>query len=311
MARQSARAPSVVVPGNHDGVHLGHQALLRRACAHAQARGQRVVALTFDPHPAVLLAPERAPAPLTTLERRIALLTSFGVDEVVVEAFTRAFASQSPEAFLGRLQGLGACALVVGPDFCFGKDRAGDVAWLRAHAPARELEVLIEPPIELDGRRVSSSRVRAAIAAGDVALASRLLGRVHDVDGEIVEGGRRGRKLGFPTANLAAPSVLQPKDGVYAVVARLQGDAGATLGVANLGVRPTLSAGRSLEVHLLDAPLPADALYGRTMRVGFVQRLRDEQRFDGVDALRAQIAIDCERAREALAQADRGAWQWI
>jgi riboflavin kinase/FMN adenylyltransferase len=308
MARHSARAPSVVVPGNHDGVHLGHQALLRRACAHAQAQGARVIALTFDPHPAVVLAPERAPAALTTLERRSALLTAFGVNEVVIEPFTREFASQSPSAYVQRLQGLGACALVVGPDFRFGKDRAGDVAWLRARAEEEQLAVLVQEPVEVEGARVSSSRVREAVAAGDVALASRLLGRVHDVDGEVIEGQRRGRQLGFPTANLALPSTLQPADGVYAVIARLELDSEPLRGVANIGVRPTLEAGRSLEVHLFDF---AGDVYGRTLRVGFVERLRGEQRFDGVDALRARITLDCERARTVLEGADRGAWQWI
>jgi riboflavin kinase/FMN adenylyltransferase len=309
---------SVLVPGNHDGVHLGHQALLRGARTLAQQDGLRVTALTFSPHPAAVLSPERAPTPLTTIERRIQLLRCAGADQVLVQPFDRAFAALPPGQFLAQLQALGARGIVVGPDFRFGKDRAGDIPSLHAFARDAELQIRVEPPVMLDGERVSSSAVRQAIASGDVERATRLLGHVHDLAGEVVEGDRRGRTLGFPTANLRCEAVLSPTDGVYAVVARVldrdtngtpsQSASGLLLGVANLGQRPTFGAGRAIEVHLLDF---SGELYGRNLRVGFAARLRAEMRFSGVDALKAQIEVDCRAARDTLAASDRGSWAWI
>ena len=206
----------------------------------------------------------------------------------------------------------GARGLVVGPDFRFGRDRGGDVALLQRFGQQHGLSVIVEPPVLVDGVRVSSSAVREAIALGDVQRATLLLGHVHEVSGEVVRGDQRGRTLGFPTANLRADNVLQPADGVYAVVARvLDAPPGASAllhGVANLGVRPTFAAGRSLEVHLLDW---SGELYGSRMRVGFVTRVRPERKFGGLDALRAQLALDCESARVTLNSADEASWAWI
>jgi riboflavin kinase/FMN adenylyltransferase len=306
---ESARA--VFAPGNHDGVHLGHQALARTARAYGDAHGLRAIALTFDPHPAAVLAPERAPTPLTTIARRREMLLRAGVHDVWVQPFTRDFASLSAEDFLHALMTRGARALVVGPDFRFGHGRAGDVAMLTAFGAKHGLEAIVEPPVLLDGVRVSSSAVREAVAGGDVTRATQLLGHVHDVSGSVVIGQRRGRTLGFPTANLQPESVLLPSDGVYAVVVRRLGAAGgASLlrGVANLGVRPTLGAGRSLEVHLFDF---SGDLYGEAIRIGFVARIRPEQKFPDLSALRAQIALDCDTARGTLEAADEGTWAWI
>jgi riboflavin kinase/FMN adenylyltransferase len=302
------QAPCVFAPGNHDGVHLGHQALIRRTHGYAQAHGLRALALTFDPHPMALLAPARAPVPLTTLARRCELLRLAGADDVAVEAFTPELASLAPEVFLRGLMQRGARAFVVGPDFRFGKDRAGDVALLERFGQENGLAVMVEQPVLVDGMRVSSSAVREAVAAGDVVRARTLLGHVAELAGSVVVGQQRGRTLGFPTANLAPEPVLQPADGVYAVVARVLGESAVMNGVANIGVRPTLTAGRSVEVHLFDF---AGDLYGKSLRVGFLSRIRDERKFSSLEALRAQIGLDCEAARSTVAASDERLWAWI
>ena len=295
---------TVVTPGNHDGVHLGHRALL----AAARELGAHVTALTFDPHPAMVLAPSKAPPLLTTPARRAALLKKLGADAVEILAFDEELAAMRPEEFVRRVIGerLHASGVVVGPDFRFGKGRAGDVDTLRALGSERGFEVRTVGPVHLDGDVVSSTRIRKRVALGDVEGATRLLGRVHDVGGTVVQGDQRGRTIGFPTANLDCESVLLPADGVYAVVMRV----GETLhrGVANLGVRPTFAAGRSVEAHLFD--FDAD-IYGATARVGFVQRIRGEQKFSGLDALKAQIALDADAARAALDAADPSDWQLV
>lgn len=300
----------MVTLGNHDGVHLGHRALLSAARERAERDALVVRAVTFDPHPAAVLSPERAPPLLTTVERRRELLTAFGADEVSVLAFDRAFASLDPEGFARAIvaEQLSARAVVVGPDFRFGRGRAGDARRLELLGSELGFDVTIVRPVVEDGDVVSSTRIRQAIQAGDVVAATRGLGRVHDVDGRVVRGDGRGRSIGVPTANLDCDPVLLPADGVYAVVGRVLGEDSLLTGVANLGVRPTFAAGRSVEVHFLD--LDRD-LYDRRVRVGFVARLRAEQRFDGVEALKAQIARDVRDARHALANASRDLWQWI
>lgn len=301
---------AVVTPGNHDGVHLGHRALLSAARARAARDGSSATALTFDPHPAAVLAPDRAPPLLTTIDRRRELLLALGADSVFVQRFDRAFASESPEEFVRSMlvDELHASGVVVGRDFHFGRGRAGDVAKLAELGRAHGFDVTTVDPVLVDGEVVSSTRIRAALRQGDVQLASRLLGRVHDVDGRVVRGDGRGRSIGVPTANLDCDPILLPADGVYAVVARVLGEDAILRGVANLGVRPTFAAGRSVEVHFFD--LDRD-LYDARLRVGFVERLRAERKFDGIDALKAQIARDASDARERLAKADEDAWRWI
>lgn len=284
----------VVVPGNHDGVHVGHQRLIARA----RSEGDRVIALTFWPHPLALLRPERAPKLIASLDRRRELLVRAGA-EVHVAAFDASYAAQSAEVWVTeRLRGeLGASAIVVGPDYRFGKDRAGTPELLTTLG----LQVIVEDAVTVDGEPASSTRVRSALETGDVALATRLLGRTHDVDGVVIEGQKRGRTIGFPTANLGSIEGMTPADGVYAVAVRTSG--GARLeGVANVGVRPTVGAGRSVEAHLFDW---SGDLYGQRLRLAFVARLRAEQKFDSVDALVAQIGRDAAQARHALAAADK------
>jgi riboflavin kinase / FMN adenylyltransferase len=303
-------APAVIAPGNHDGVHLGHQALVATARAHAHAHGLEAFALTFHPHPAAVVSPDGGPTPLTTIDRRRELLKRAGADDVIVQAFTPEFARLSPERFLSVLSDRGARAWVVGPDFRFGQGRAGDVELLQAFAAARGFEVIVEPPVLVDGQRVSSSAVREALAAGQVGRARTMLGRVHDLSGEVVRGYQRGRTLGFPTANLRTDPVLHPADGVYAVVARaLDREPGQLLwGIANLGQRPTFAAERSIEVHLFDF---SGDLYGARLRVGFVERIRSQTKFPDADALKRQIQLDCQAARATLASSQEGTWAWI
>jgi riboflavin kinase/FMN adenylyltransferase len=301
----------VIAPGNHDGVHLGHRALIRTARRYAEAHRLQTCALTFDPHPLALLDPERAPTMLTTQPRRAELLRSVGADEVIVLPFTRELAASAPEEFVDALVGFGARGLVVGPDFRFGKQRAGDVAQLQRWGKERGFEVLIEEPVRVDGERVSSTAIRSLLRAGELDRANDMLARVHEITGRVVKGDQRGRTIGFPTANLAIEPVLAPADGVYAIVARvLGGSEPSTLihGVANLGTRPTFAAGRSVEAHLFDFERD---IYGAELRVGFVARVRGEQKFAGVNELKAQITRDCATARERIAACPKEIIAWI
>jgi riboflavin kinase / FMN adenylyltransferase len=323
LVQASSAPPTVVAPGNHDGVHRGHRALIdtARRLADRSTPHLRVAALTFDPHPLHFVAPDRAPPLLTTPERRVQLLRGAGADHVRVRPFDNTFAALSPQAFFDEvlIAELGARAVVVGTDFRFGAQRAGDVELLHTLGVKAGVTVVTVSPVTLDGRLVSSSQVREALSQGEVELAARMLTRVHDVTRRVVHGAGRGSGIGFPTANLALEGLMTPADGVYAVSVRVldadteQGEGpppseGRVFGVANLGVRPTLGAGRSLEVHLLD--FEGD-LYGRELRVGFVARLRGEQKFAGIDELRAQIARDVEAGRRALSACDPGLLAWI
>jgi riboflavin kinase/FMN adenylyltransferase len=303
--------PAVVTPGNYDGVHLGHRALLHAAREAAGAQ-LAVLAYTFDPHPLHFLAPDRAPPLLTSLDRRIALLRAAGADRVVVQKFDREFQALSPGEFVEQvLVGeLNARVMVVGHDFRFGAQRAGDVALLRELGAPHGIEVRTVEPVTRDGEVVSSSRVRALLTKGEVEPAARLLSRVHDLERRVLHGQKRGRTIGFPTANLELSGLLAPSDGVYAVSVRVLDGAPSErmLGVANLGVRPTVSGGRSMEVHVLDF---AGDLYDRTLRIGFVARLRGEQKFAGLDELKAQIARDVQAGRTALARCEPELLAWI
>ena len=310
------RRDALVVIGNFDGVHRGHQALLAAVCRRSKQDGLWPKVLTFDPHPAVALG-RPAPALLSTTDRRIELLARAcpGV-EVVVQAFDAAFASQSPAEFVERvlLARLQAALVVVGDNFRFGAGRAGGIEELRAFGDEHGFETLVEPLASDEGGAWSSTRIRGCIAAGEVAEAATMLGRPHMVSGTVVAGDRRGRQLGFPTCNLGDPPEALPGHGVYAVlVDRVeQGEARALArGVANVGLRPTVaSSERALvEVHLFDF---TGDLYGAELRVHLVERLRAEKRFDGLEALRAQIDRDSQQARELLADrepaAPGGAW---
>lgn len=302
VARRTRR--TAIAIGNFDGVHRGHQHLLQVVRAAAARIGGDAVALTFEPHPTRVLAPTRARPVLTGIDRRLELLAAQGLDAAVVLRFDQGFAAQSPREFVANvLVSLRAQEVYVGDDFRFGRDRAGDGAALAALGQDHDLSAQVVPQLlDEDGAPMSSSRVRERLAEGDLDGAKRLLGRPFDLDGVVIAGQRRGRTLGFPTANLATPCEALPKDGVYAAWVRVLGDdAPAWPAVLNLGVRPTVGAGRSIEAHLLDADRE---LYGRTLRVTFASRIRDERRFDGLEALVAQIRRDADEARARLKDPD-------
>jgi len=297
--------PSAVAIGNFDGVHRGHQQVLAEAIDAARNAGLPMLVLTFDPHPAVVLG-RPAPEALTALPRKAELLARIGVDRVVVKTFDQAFASLTPERFVEELlvSALGARVVVVGRNFRFGHKRAGDYATLEAFGKKSGFDVRT---FELRGDErgpFSSTRARDAIRRGDVGEAKHVLGRWHAFSGVVARGDQRGRTLGFPTANVDEVAEIVPAHGVYAVVVdRLDGGARALgRGVMNVGVRPTVAGAdgprRSQEVHLFD--FDGD-VYGASLRVHVVERLRDERKFASLDELRAQIAADAANARAITA----------
>jgi riboflavin kinase/FMN adenylyltransferase len=293
---------AAIAIGNFDGVHLGHRALITRARQLAAANDALTVVLTFDPHPSALLAPARAPLMLTSIERRIELLTEAGVDAVVVEPFTRELAGVAPTAFVDDVVifALRARAIIVGYDFSYGQGRTGTVDALRAHGVHAGIEVAVVPPVTVDGEVAASTKVRSHLRAGELGRAERMLGRPWDVDGVVVHGAERGRALGIPTANIDPEVELAIAPGIYAVTLSVEGGP-AMAAVASLGTNPTfVDAGRLvLEVHVLDWQ---GDLYERRVRTTFVARLRDERKFDSIDALVAQIQRDMVDARAALAR---------
>jgi riboflavin kinase / FMN adenylyltransferase len=298
----------LVAIGNFDGVHLGHQAVLADAARDAATRGLEPVVLTFEPHPAAVIG-RAAPPVLTPLSRKIELVKrAQPAVRVVVQPFDREFAAQSPDAFARDVltRRLSARLVIVGKNFRFGRGRAGDFDVLAQLGEELGFETRSHALVGDQGGTFSSTRAREALAAGDLDAARTVLGRPHALSGTVVRGDQRGRTIGFPTANLGGHREALPPFGVYAVVVdRLDEDdptsgasRGAWLaaGVANIGVRPTVKqdAPPSVEVNLFD--LDAD-LYGARLRVHLLARLRGEQRFSGLDALRAQIAKDAAAAR--------------
>jgi riboflavin kinase/FMN adenylyltransferase len=294
-------AGSAVALGNFDGVHVGHQALFAEARRHAPP-----VALTFQPHPGKVLQPELAPKLITLLPRKLELFTTYGLVAAVVQPFNREYARTPPVAFEeSLLDVLGARHLVVGSDFTYGAGRAGSVATLREAASRRGAQVHVVEPVTVDGVVASSSRVREYILEGRVSAAHRLLGRPFDLDGTVVPGAGRGRGIGFPTANVDTQNELRPAPGVYAIRLRLKDEPEEgpwRPGAANIGVKPTFGGSVvTIEAHLLD--FEGD-LYGRELRVQFLERLRAEQRFGSVAELVGQIKRDVEAARTVIARAD-------
>ncbi|WP_127996207.1 bifunctional riboflavin kinase/FAD synthetase [Piscinibacter defluvii] len=310
--------------GNFDGVHRGHQAMLALLRSEARHRGLPACVLSFEPHPRDYFAalagkPELAPARIATLRDKLGELERCGVDQVVVARFDRAFAAQPPEAFIDDVlvRGLGARYVLVGDDFRFGAKRVGDYAMLDAAGVQRGFDVARMQSYEVHGLRVSSSAVRDALARGDMAAAATLLGRPYSISGHVVHGRKLGRDLGqsapgrgdgFRTLNLRFHHPNPAALGIFAV--QVHGLAEAALpGVASLGRRPTVDdSGRVLlEVHCLEWPaaLGAEGAYGKIVRVELLHKLRDEARYDGLDALTAAIRQDVEDARAFLAAAQR------
>ncbi len=297
-------SPCALVIGNFDGVHRGHQAVLQQAVADAKAARLEPCALTFDPHPAQVVG-AGAPPLLTSLDDRVELIGAMGVARVYARRFDARFAAWTPQRFASELvaRELQARLVVVGQNFRFGAKRAGDLALLQAFGADLGFEARVHAVAADDRGPYSSTRARDAVAAGDLEEAQRVLGRPHFATGVVVEGDRRGRTIGFPTANLDGIAELLPPLGVYAVaVDRLDGEERRRIarGVTNVGVRPTVATGaprRTVETHLLD--FEGD-LYGARLRLHWLARLRDEVKFASLAELKAQIARDVDRAREVV-----------
>lgn len=298
--------PCAVTIGNFDGVHLGHQAVIRQLVERAEAHGVPACIVTFEPHPREYFAPERAPARLSRLRDKVRALEPLGVDRLLVLRFHRQLVEQSPEAFVDELLcgELDARHVVVGDDFRFGRKRAGDFDLLAELGPARGFGVERATTFSVDGARVSSTRVREYLAAGDMAGAARLLGGPYGISGRVIHGQKLGRDLGYPTANLPLAGHQVPVTGVFAVLAS-HADGRMLPGVASLGWRPTVEGKVPLlEVHVFD--FDGD-LYGAHLRVSLLERLRPEVRFDSLDALIEQMDRDAAAAREVLARRQAGA----
>ena len=299
----AGRKPCALVIGNFDGVHCGHRALLERVVAAARERNLVPAAMTFEPHPREFFAPDLAPARVANLRDKIEGLRACGIERVFVMHFNQRLASLPAQAFIDDVL-LAGCRmrwLIVGDDFRFGARRAGDIALLRAGAAAGGYEVEQLPAVRLDAVRISSSAVRAALLAGDLATAASLLGHPYRISGRVLHGAKLGRQIGYPTLNLRLEHRRPAVHGIYAV--RVQGIGAPRPGVASAGLRPTVDqSGRwLLEVHLFDF---ADDVYGHLVRVEFLQKLRDEEKFDSLEQLTAAIRDDAQRARALLLAPD-------
>jgi riboflavin kinase / FMN adenylyltransferase len=283
--------PRRIAVGEFDGVHLGHREVIDGADT----------VLTFEPHPRAVVAPDSAPKLLTALETKADLIAGLGVRELVVIPFDASFAAQSPEAFIEHelVQRLGATHVSVGENFRFGHRARGDADLLRAQTA---FDTRVHRLVELDGEIISSTHIRGLVSAGDVAAAARFLGAPFHMRGTVAHGDKRGRTLGYPTANLVPdPRLVVPDHGVYACRAAIAGESFSA--AVNVGVRPTFKTGRGLlvEAFLLDYEGGDDELYGRELRLDFLERLRGERRFDSVDALIEQMGHDVVQTRRIAA----------
>ena len=282
--------------GNFDGVHRGHRKILDRVRISASERGATAAIVTFDPHPPRVVRPDKAPPLLMTTAQRLEAIAEAGVHSAAIVRFTTELSRWDPETFVRTVlvDWLHVAEVWVGANFLFGHDRAGNYSLLRTLGAQYGFKAEKIDPVRYKDFVVSSTRIRRLVAEGRVDEAGALLGHQYYIDGTVVEGDKRGRTIGFPTANLQSDNELLPPHGVYATTVTIDGVVRPS--VTNVGVRPTVDrSGRTMvEAHLFDF---SDDLYGRTVRVGFVQRMRDERVFESVDALRAQIAADCGRAR--------------
>ena len=294
--RADARG-SVVTIGSYDGLHLGHQAIMKQVCEKSQELGLPSVAMVFEPHPHEYFSAESAPARLMTFREKVLAFCTAGIDRVCCLSFNEALRSLTAEEFVRQIlvQGLNIKFLVVGDDFRFGRDRSGDYEYLHKAGEKWGYQVADTRTFEIDGERVSSTRIRKTLEDADFALAARLLGKPYTLSGRVAFGQQLGQRLGVPTANVHLRRYRSPLQGVFAVRARLS-DGRLINGVANVGVRPTINAVTKpiLEVHLLDFD---ENIYGQRLVVEFVQKLRAERKFESVDLLREQIFADIDAAR--------------
>lgn len=289
------QAPCALAIGNFDGMHLGHQALLQKLMQTAQKLNLKPALMTFEPHPREFFAPASAPPRLCSLREKLEFFADAGVERVYVCAFNRHFAKITAEDFMRRIlrEAINARAVLVGEDFRFGAKRAGSIE----NFVQQQFNLISLPQVDAGGARVSSTRVREALAAGRLNEAAQLLGRSYSISGKVVHGAKRGRQLGFPTANVHMRHERPALTGVYAV--KLDG----LHAVANLGVRPTITGvpKLTLEVHVLDY---SGDLYDKHVHVQFLHKIRDEMKFNGLDALKVQIAKDVEVARSFFINRD-------
>ena len=289
--------PIALTIGNFDGVHVGHQTLLNELRAAAQVRGLQSAAVIFEPHPREFFSPLQAPVRLTSLREKLEILATIGMDRTHVCRFDAAFAEMSAADFVQALhQNLHAKFVLIGDDFRFGSGRSGDFTLMNEMGENLGLEVQAMQSVKHDGVRISSTAVRAALLAGQLREAQSHLGRHYSISGRVVHGDGMGMKLGFPTANMQLKHNRPPLSGIYVVQAHVEG-LGVMQGVASLGVRPTVKQdGRPvLEVHLFEF---AERIYGKHLRVEFLQKLRDEEKYPDVAALTRQIAVDVAHARD-------------
>ena len=290
--------PCALTIGNFDGVHRGHQAMLTRLKAAALERGLPAAVMTFEPHPREVFTPELAPARLTSLREKIELFKQQGIERLVLVRFSKRFAQLSPQTFIQQvlLTGIKARWILIGDDFKFGAKRAGDLALLREAGTQFGFEVESLSSVRIENERVSSTAVRAALAQGNMQQATRFLGRPYSISGRVVHGDKLGHELGYPTANVQMKHNKPPLAGIFAV--ELAGLDGSRLpGVASLGVRPTVktNGAATLEVHVFDFH---ERIYGAHVRVDFLHKLRDEEKFPDLPSLIAPIARDVVEAKE-------------
>lgn len=290
---------AIIALGNFDGFHLGHQAVVGRAVQRGAHERRPVIVATFDPHPVRHFKPETPPFRLTTLDQRERLFAHAGADAMLVFRFGTALAAMDAEEFVADLlaRHIGASGVVTGDDFSFGKGRRGDVALLAKLGAEHGVPAEAVPQVLLDGERISSGRVREALVAGDTGTATHMLSRPFAIEGEVIHGDKRGRALGWPTANMELGNYLRPAYGIYAVRVTLD-DRSEHAGVASLGIRPTFDPPKELlEAALFDYD---GDLYGRTIEVALHHYLRPEMKFDNIEALKAQMDRDAEEARRLL-----------
>jgi len=295
-ARPARWAQPVLALGNFDGVHRGHRKILDRVNRVASERGATPLVMTFDPHPPRVVRPDKAPPLLMTTAQRLEAMAAAGLQGAAIVRFTHEMSKWTPEEFVKTVlvDWMRVSEVWVGANFLFGHDRAGNFSLLRALGATFGFKAEKIDPVRYKDFVVSSTRVRRLVAEGRVDEAGALLGHQYYIDGKVIEGDKRGRTIGFPTANLCTENELLPPHGVYATTATIGGVVRAS--VTNVGVRPTVDAsGKThVETHLFNFH---ESVYGQSMRVGFVQRIRDERAFESLDALRAQIGADCDKAR--------------
>jgi riboflavin kinase / FMN adenylyltransferase len=296
-----ARGGCVATIGNFDGVHLGHQAVLNQLAMKGDALGLPVVVVTFEPQPNEFFSPNNAPARLSRFREKIEALRCYAIQQICVLRFNHKLAQMTAQEFIQQLlvKGLNVRYLVVGDDFKFGQNRQGNFALLQQAGKEHGFQVVNMHTFSIENKRVSSTQIRRALEAGDLIQAEKLLGRPYRMSGRVAHGDKRGRTMGFPTANIHLHRRKVPLSGVYAV--QLFGVEGEPVeGVANVGIRPTVGSERALlEVHLFDFNRE---IYGQHVQVFFLKKLRDEQKFENLDGLIAQIDLDCQQARDYFAK---------